>query len=270
MGDAPPQIDWAKALQAKGYKTDTPEQIIEATQSSSYTARYKALVLLTERIGKQAIQTLKKSLSDPKLKVRWTAAHLLKTVGDTSGLEQMQKDFDVLVPDGNFEFVLDPNATEKKIRDQWGKWALRSIEALEVAKVLAELGDTRGYKLAATIVMYEHVEVTKGGFIELSAMDGNGALDWHRFKALMVLIEIAKMDKEKLKRENINPLVLLKAIAASEKHRSTFNILTNQVKLQLPKEDAIEILEIAKNNQHQSESTRRGCQFALQRIKSTK
>lgn len=261
--------DRAKQLQASGYPTDTPEQITEATQSSSYVIRYRALELLTERIGKQAIPTLKKSLSDPKLKVRWRAAHLLRTVGDTSGLEQMQKDFDLQLPGGHFEFVPDPNATEEEMRDQWENWQSRTLYALEVARVLAELGDTRGYKLAAATVMYETIEIPKGHSyrIPLSAMDGKSTLDWHRFKALMVLIEIAKMNKRKLRRENLDPLFLLKAIAASEKHRPTYSILMTQVHLQLAQKDAIEILEIAKDNQYQPEGARRSCRSYLQMVK---
>jgi HEAT repeat protein len=67
--------DRAKQLQAKGYKTDTPEQIIEATKSKSYFIRHIALELLTQRTGEKAISTLKEALNDPRIEVRWRAAH---------------------------------------------------------------------------------------------------------------------------------------------------------------------------------------------------
>lgn len=94
---------WEKTLQRKGFSTDTPGQIIEAAKSESYFVRYIALRLLTDRTGKEA-------LNDPHVKVRWTAAHLLGTLGDKSGSECMQLDFAELVPrNGAPKYTETPN-----------------------------------------------------------------------------------------------------------------------------------------------------------------
>ena len=84
------------------------------------------LGLLAERDGEKAIPVLKKALADPSPKARWTAADMLGTLNDASGLEQMKKDLKTFSADGK-----------------------RLEHALEVAKVLAELGDISGYELAA-------------------------------------------------------------------------------------------------------------------------
>jgi hypothetical protein len=73
---------------------------------------------------------LKKSLQDANPRVRWSAAHLLSTLGDTSGIEQMKKDLETFSSGkGNLE------------------------HALEVAKTLATLGDSSGYALAADLAV---------------------------------------------------------------------------------------------------------------------
>ena len=88
------------------------------------------LGLLAERKGAEAIPTLRGSLQNANPRVRWSAAHLLSTLGDTSGIDQMKKDLETFSSDK------------------------RNLEhALEVAKTLATLGDSSGYALAADLAL---------------------------------------------------------------------------------------------------------------------
>ena len=88
------------------------------------------LGLLAARKGAEAIPTLMESLQDANPRVRWSAAHLLSTLGDTSGIDQMKKDLEMFSSDK------------------------RNLEhALEVAKTLATLGDASGYALAADLAV---------------------------------------------------------------------------------------------------------------------
>ena len=50
------------------------------------------LGLLAERKGADSIPILKKALDDNDPKVRWSAASMLVTLKDASGLEQMKQD----------------------------------------------------------------------------------------------------------------------------------------------------------------------------------
>jgi len=143
-------LDRAGVLQELGYPTDTTEQIIEATRNESYPVRFLALELLAERIEKEAIPTLKGALDDARMEVRWRAAHLLGTLGDNSGLEQMQQDLKEFAPNNGAPVPPDPNVIDpNEIKEREDKRNLRLYYGLHAAKVLAELGDRRGYELAA-------------------------------------------------------------------------------------------------------------------------
>lgn len=242
--------DRAKQLQAKGYHTETAEQIIEATKSESYFVRFIALELLTERIGKEAIPTLEEALNDPKLRVRWTAAHLLGTLGDKSGLEQMRRDLTQLTNKGA-PVPPDPSLTEEQNRKRDTKRNYRLLDALNVAKVLAELEDYSGYALAARMAI-------------------EGPLEWQRWRAVVVLVEIAKADKAKLQKDGLDPVFVLKAVAGSEKVDGVSHVLTNLVEKELDDDTAIEILEIAKNSTKLSEGARRVAQIQLDKVKARK
>jgi len=88
------------------------------------------LGLLAERKGAEAIPTLRESLQDANPRVRWSAAHLLSTLGDNSGIDQMKIDLETFSSDK------------------------RNLEhALEVAKTLATLGDSSGYALVSDLAI---------------------------------------------------------------------------------------------------------------------
>lgn len=237
-------------LRARGYPTETVEQIIEATKSESYFVRYAALNILTERVGKDATAVLKQFLSDPDLTVRIQAAHLLGTLADRSGLEQMQKDFEELAAKAATPLPTDPNVdpdTRERIENQRN---LSLHDALDVAKVLAELGDRRGFELA------KHAAF-------------NGKWKLHRAMAIYVLTEIAKTDKKVLQGEGIDPVSTFCAIAETEKDPYIFEkILFSAAKLDY--DSAMLIIETAKGSPNQPESLRLRAQSVLEWVKDKK
>ena len=244
-----PTIDLAGLLQSKGYPADTPEQIIEATRSRSYFVRYIALKLLTQRTGEKTIPMLKEALNDTRMEVRWRAAHLLGTLDDKSGLERMRRDLKEFAPKNGEPVPPDPNATharEKKQRER--NRNLRLGYAIHAAKVLAELGDRRGYELAVRMAL-------------------NGPQTYHRVRAIPVLVEIAKTSKKVLVRENKDPEFILCAIAESEKDQRMFNVLTSSVE-RLGGDIAVRILERAIDSPHHSEKMRNLTKLRLQKVRA--
>ena len=168
-----------------------------------------SLGLLAERNGAAAIPILKKSLNDTDPKTRWSAAHLLGTLGDKSGVKQMKMDL--------IAFSSEKNDLE---------------HALEVATVLAELGDTSGYRLAADLA-------------------SNGTSHGQRWRAAVVLAQIANTDKATLNAAGMDPIAVLKTMAAEEKHEGVFFVLVDQVhKILQDRSDMIDIFAIAKDSKH--------------------
>jgi len=171
------------------------------------------LGLLAERDGKKAIPVLKKALADTNPKVRWTAADMLGTLNDASGLEQMKKDLKIF------------SADRKHLE-----------HALEVAKVLAELGDISGYELAAD-------------------SSANGTTPGQRWRAAVVLAHIANTDKTTLQAVGMDPIAALKTMAAEEKHEGVFFVFVDQVhKILKDRTDMIDIFAIAKESKHHTEA----------------
>ena len=234
-----PGLDLEKSIQKCGYSTDTLEQMIEATKDLNFMTRRVAVNLLAQKAGKRAIPTLKKCLDDPQSEVRWVVAHCLGNLGDKSGLEQMQKDFKMLAPNNGASFVPDPNITDPEEIDLLRvRRIIRLMDALDVARVLAELGDRRGYHLAAKIALEEHCFFGLG------------------YKPITVLAEIVKTDKAKLRSEGLEPVFVLKAIAETETDEGVFSVILNYASIKLPEDIGIEILEAMVNSPILSERRR--------------
>jgi hypothetical protein len=238
-------------LEKHGYSTNTPEQLIEATKSERYSVRFMALNLLTELIGEEAIPVLKDALSDTEeVRVRWTAAHLLGTLGDKSGLGQMQKDFEELAVKAAVPLPTDPNMDPDARERIENERKLALHDALDVAKVLVELGDRRGYRLATKAATESTWEP-------------------HRSKAIEVLAEIAKTDKETLEREKMDPVLVLCKIAESEKSHYVFSrLIWSSAKL--PYDGAMRILDKAKISPHQSQEKRNEAHDLINWLKAQK
>lgn len=246
---SPTKFNYVRELNSKGYPTDTTEQIIEATRSKSYPIRYCALILLTERTGKGAIPELRKGLNDERMEVRSRAAHLLGTLGDKGGLERMREDLQQFAPNDGAPTPPDPNVQDQdQVTESERKRNLRLYYGLNAAKVLAELGDRRGYQLAARMAL-------------------SGALAAQRSEAIYVLAEIAKTDKTTLAKEKIDPVSVLCAVAQSEKVRSVYSTLASSAE-QLGGDAGIQVLENAMKSTHQSQETLEVTKFRLAKVKA--
>jgi len=241
-------MDPANNLQQLGYPTDTVEQILTATKSESYFVRHQALEVLTERKGKEAIPTLRLFLGDPQIRVRSRAAHFLGTLGDKNGIEQMRKDLKELAPYNGAPLPHEPNAVPAAIQKRKGGRNYYLREALIVARVLAELGDRRGYELAARMAL-------------------EGPLAVQRYEAVFVLIEIAKTDEAILQAEGIDPVSVLCTMAESEKRHTVFRILTNSVQ-DLDVDMAERVLKRAMRSPHQSKEMRIATSMILNKVRA--
>ncbi len=171
------------------------------------------LGLLAERQGLASIPTLRAALDDDDPKVRWSAAHLLGTLNDKSGLQQMRTDLETF------------SANKEHLE-----------HALEVAKVLAELGDNRGYNLAADLAV-------------------QGTTPGQRWRAAIVLAHIANTNKATLNAADMDPVAVLKAMAAKEREEGVFFVFVDQVhKILRDRADMIDIFAIAKESKFHSEA----------------
>ncbi len=241
--------DWAVGLQERGYPTDTPAQIIEATKSESYVVRYTALRLLTQRTGKEAIPHLIQAPDDPRIQVRWHAAHLLGTLGDKSGVDRMRQDLQEFAPNNGAPIRPDPNVTDPdEIKNRENRRNVQLYDGLRAARVLAELGERDGYVLATTMALA-------------------GPLAVHRLHAVYTLVEIAKADSKILAAEGMDPASVLCAMADSEKVQAVFSTLVSFAQ-KLPPDTAERILVIATKSPHQSEKMRNLAAFILQKVKA--
>ena len=165
---------------------------------------------------------LKKALVDPSPRNRWVAVHHLGEFGDRSGLARMKQDLKSF--SSTKGAPPSPNETPHA----------RLVLALEVAKVLAELGDGSGYALADQ-------SATRGA---------NG----HRWRAAEVLALIANFDNADLNSARMDPIGILKTMAATEKDPDEFFVYLDRVhKIVRDRAEMIAIFAIAKDSRHQSE-----------------
>jgi len=182
------------------------------------------LGLLAERDGAEAIPVLKKSLVDPDPKVRWAAADMLATLKDASGLDMMIKDLRA-----------------------FSSQAEQLEHSLEVARVLAQLGDISGYELAADLA-------------------ANGTTHGQRWRAAVVLAHLANLDDTTVTSEGFDPLGVLKTMAADEEHKGVFFVFIDQLhKILQDRRDMIDIFAIAKDSKYHSEPPP-GNQFSMAEI----
>ncbi|MDE0867340.1 MAG: hypothetical protein OSA98_26495 [Rubripirellula sp.] len=104
--------------------------------------------------------------------------------------------------------------------------------ALEVTRVLAEMSDISGYEFAADLAT-------------------NGSSHGQRWRAAVVLAQIANTDKNTLQTMGRNPVAVLKIMADQEKHEGVFFVFIDQVhKILIDRSDMIEIFAIAKESKH--------------------
>ena len=240
---------YERRLQQSGYQTNTTEGIIAAVKSKSSFERHIALELLTIRNPQEAVTILKQSLDDKAITVRCASAHLLGVLNDKSGLERMQKDFEELVP--KEEEPNDPNILrDKREMEQWTrKHRYRITTALEIGKVLAELGDFRAYDLAAK-----------------EGLTSEHELGYLRLRAAETLGEMGKKDFSELKIQGKDPIEILCKMAETEKERAIFTRVRTAAN-GIGGKAEVQILEKAVTNPHQAEEDIRIAGGILNRAK---
>lgn len=119
--------------------------------------------------------------------------------------------------------------------------------ALEVARVLAQLGDISGYELAADLAV-------------------NGTTHGQRWRAAVVLAHLANADDTTVKSEGFDPIGVLKTMAAEEEHECVFFVFIDQLhKILQNRPDMIDIFAIAKDSKYHSEPPP-GNQFSMAEI----
>jgi len=81
----------------------------------------------------------------------------------------------------------------------------------------------------------------------------NGTTHGQRWRAAVVLAHIANTDKTTLKTAGMDPVAVLKTIAAEEEHEGVFFVFVDQVhKILKDRADMIDIFAIAKESKHHS------------------
>lgn len=163
--------------------------------------------LLAERKGDEAIPELKKLLEDSDPEIRWGAAEMLWYLKNPGGLETMKKDFKT--------------------------YAVKDVDhALELARLLAQLGDHSTYQLAVDSAL-------------------KGKTPGRRWRACMVLAHIANLEQATLKAGGLDPIAVLKTMAANEKDEGVFFVFLEKMhRILNDHEDMIAIFAIAKENPH--------------------
>lgn len=244
------RIDKERVLNKKGYSTRTEDDIINIVNNANFFYKILALELLFERSKDKSMPVLINALEDDKIQVRRCAAHLLGELGNPSGYLQMKKDFDILTRD---IYIHDePNSIYQNSTEEYDRKRRRNLnQALNVARVLAELDDRCGYELAV-------INVFDGPSLSI------------RVEALLLLIEVAKTDLSILYSEGKDPILILSAIAAYEKNKNIYYILLNQVANNLSRDVALPILEIAKESIYQEAFPRHVATLQYQRVKDNK
>jgi hypothetical protein len=222
-------------LEEKGYAVEILEELKAAATSEDYFTRYAALEVLTNRSENDAKPLLKAALDDEHVAVRWRAAHLLGTVGDKSGLGRMRQDYGELAGDGWAATPHDPNIEQNpnKMEEWQRERRYRIRRALEVGRVMAELGDRGAYDLAVSVGL----ESEQAGL---------------RSRAVDVLAEVARADALILQAEGRDPVSVLCAMAIVEDSPATVGAIRGYA-LHLGGEDGMRILQAAVDSAAQKE-----------------
>lgn len=236
-------------LEQLGYKSDTKEDLLYLTRSDSSFVRSQALELLAERYPEESAGIIKEFVTDTSLEVRWRAARCLNNLGDSVGLKQMQKDYHILTaPHMNEEqFTEDPNEIDAASERQKNADFYQAVNA---ALVLAEMGDFQGYDLIETMAI-------------------NGPSNAQRRRAIMHLIDVAKLDASVLVKHQVDPIGVLCVVGKHEIDRINVSILVNLSQSSFTPETANLILSFVLENKNQSESLKQTLRQASDRLKKT-
>jgi hypothetical protein len=239
-------------LRLAGYDVNDINDIKRAANRDGELTRWYAIWFIAQKMGVDSIPILRKSLSDSNPTNRCMAARLLGFLGDNSGLERMRIDMNEL-SHGGFEKVSKESVAN---RPQKGPVTLsyksfRISYALDAAKVLAEFGDTSGFKLAAE----NAIESKFSG---------------HRHTAIKTLTELARFDKDTLETKGVFPEIVLLDVIEKEDDPKLIDSIIFDVKNFVNPETGNKILEKIRQSSHFSpelrEQARRGINELKKRV----
>jgi hypothetical protein len=230
-------------LERRGYSVQSFEGLCSVMDSQSFYDRKVAIQLLGLCYPQQSIPVFKTRLSDPHITVRIMAAHYLGVQGDKTGLDQMRKDFDQFLQSGTKS--ADPKQPSSKALPGENLNGQQLGWCLDVANVLAELGDNQGFELAAATLL-------KSSFAA------------SRSRAVKVLAQIT-LNRDKQKTPDTNDPIPILCQAVEKEDRSTvYRDILQETKCLKP-EVYRQVLQIAITNTKQAD---REIGFAKSRLSS--
>jgi HEAT repeat protein len=230
-------------LERRGYSVQSFEGLCSVMDSQSFYDRKVAIQLLGLCYPQQSIPVFKTRLSDPHITVRIMAAHYLGVQGDKTGLDQMQEDLSRLL--GSRQSMNDPNRPPRRplawefLKGQELGWSL------DVANVLAELGDNQGFELAKECLLKSPLAAC-------------------RSRAVKVLAQI-NLNRDKLKVPDKNdPIPIISQAAEKEENWLVYTDILRESK-RLKPEVYRQVLQRAVTNTKQAD---REIGFAKSRLSS--
>ncbi len=140
-----------RTLRAAGYDVNNVGDLSRAMGDGEAGVRHDATILLAYKNGRESLPILKQALDDRDILVRCMVARVMGILGDLGGLGRMQKDVAELTTEQPKEGVskTKPGGVKEGeslyMRSKNGRLHM----ALDAALVLAEFGDSSGYKIAA-------------------------------------------------------------------------------------------------------------------------
>lgn len=182
-----------------------------ATDSPLHTKRAAALGLLTYQIRGEAKEMLLSALADPYVSVRCEAARLLAILGDPNGLASMRRDFAELTAE-SADVDIESMSIDERIRQDFRARHpyTRLGNALNVAEVLAQFGDTTGFAVASQVILQEEASPK-------------------RAQAARIVAELGKLPDSELKAKNCGPEAVLIAMAEKETNPVYLRTLSRNV-----------------------------------------
>lgn len=169
-----------------------------AIDPQMFPRRAAALALLTYQIRGEAKEMLLSALADPYVSVRCMAARSLAILGDPNGLASMRRDFAELTKEPA-DVDIESMTTKERVRqDFWAKHPYTRLgNALDMAEVLAQFGDTTGFTLASQVILQE----------EPTPM---------RAQAARIVAELGKLPDSELRAKHCDPDAVLIAMVEKE------------------------------------------------------
>jgi hypothetical protein len=235
-------------LEKAGYDINDLNDVKRAALLDGEPIRECAIWFLAIKTDTESIPILKQALDDVNPSIHCLAARLLGFLGDKSGLEQMKKDMEELKQGGYDRISKESIANRPKGPITLGYKVLRLGAALNAAKVLAEFGDTSGFKLAAE------------NAIESKFPD-------HKRTAIKTLTELARFDKDTLEAKGAFPEKVLLDVLEKESDSMMINSMIVDAQSFMNPETANKILEKISQSERFSSELRQKADQGINALK---